>query len=232
MITMFVGLYARVSTKDKHQTVDSQLTTMRKYCYEHGWKFREYFDKVSGKLESEKNRQGLERMIADMKSGQLDGVLILNEERFARSVELGTRLIREVRESNKFIDIVEKNLHITKENWSPSMLWSTTIGFTQGESGNMQHAMDVKRGIQRKREKDEVRGIKWQWGKGRKPLQVKVGVDAEGNNVYKSIDIERVITLHKENVSLRNIAQDQGCSTTPIIKIIEKMEEIQDIKSQ
>ena len=41
---MKVGLYARVSTKDKEQNPENQLLKLREYCKSKGWSYKEYTD--------------------------------------------------------------------------------------------------------------------------------------------------------------------------------------------
>jgi DNA invertase Pin-like site-specific DNA recombinase len=48
---MKVALYARVSTKDKGQSTDSQLPDLRRYALVYGWDiYKEYAEEESGSM--------------------------------------------------------------------------------------------------------------------------------------------------------------------------------------
>jgi hypothetical protein len=45
-----VAIYARVSTKDKGQSIDNQLPDLRRYAEAHGWDiYKEYAEEESGR---------------------------------------------------------------------------------------------------------------------------------------------------------------------------------------
>ena len=44
-----IGLYARVSTRDKDQNPENQLMKLREFCKNKGWEYKEYVDYASGK---------------------------------------------------------------------------------------------------------------------------------------------------------------------------------------
>jgi site-specific DNA recombinase len=74
---MIVGLYARVSTKDKEKKPENQLRRLREYCNARGWEYKEYVDYASG---AKKDRPGLKSIIADLDN--IDGILVLRLDRF------------------------------------------------------------------------------------------------------------------------------------------------------
>lgn len=201
---MKVGIYARVSTKDKNQDTESQFVQMREYCQRKDWSWLEYQDKESGKLEAEETRRDLDRMINDLRSGVIDGVVITDQRRFARSVELGMRLVRNIREAKKFIDFAQDGLHIEAATYTVSDMQRLVLGFMMGEGDNMQHAKDVKRGIDAKKKRYAEQGKAWKWGRK-----------------SKIADPAKVRELRDKGWSIREIATELGVSTYPILRALK-----------
>lgn len=83
---MNLALYARVSTADKGQDVESQLRELRAYASLRGHTVtREYADiGISGTKDS---RPELDKMMRDAALGEFDGVMVWRFDRFARSTE-------------------------------------------------------------------------------------------------------------------------------------------------
>jgi DNA invertase Pin-like site-specific DNA recombinase len=81
-----VALYARVSTLDKGQDPELQLTELRAFCASRGWTVSgEYVDRgVSGSKES---RPQLDQMITAARKREIDVVLVWKLDRFARSLK-------------------------------------------------------------------------------------------------------------------------------------------------
>jgi DNA invertase Pin-like site-specific DNA recombinase len=79
------ALYARVSTSNKGQDVDLQLTELREYCQRRGVEIAaEYVDiGISG---SKEKRPRLDQLMADAKRRYCDVVVVWKFDRFARSV--------------------------------------------------------------------------------------------------------------------------------------------------
>jgi DNA invertase Pin-like site-specific DNA recombinase len=80
---MYVGIYARVSTKD--QTVDNQISKLKDYAGLRGWVVVDVYSDhaVSGK---KKSRPDLDRLRSDVRSGRVNGVLIWKLDRLGRSL--------------------------------------------------------------------------------------------------------------------------------------------------
>ncbi len=78
-----VVLYARVSTQD--QNTDTQVTALRDYCARMGYQVaEEYVDQgFSGK---DNKRPEFERLLADMRQGRLDTIVVYKLDRIGRSV--------------------------------------------------------------------------------------------------------------------------------------------------
>jgi DNA invertase Pin-like site-specific DNA recombinase len=77
------ALYARVSTNDKGQDTETQLVPLRRVAEGRGWEATEYVDEgVSGSTAS---RPALDRLLADVRAGRVDVVVVARFDRFARS---------------------------------------------------------------------------------------------------------------------------------------------------
>lgn len=81
-----VVLYARVSTRDKDQTPDTQLHALREYADAHGWQIlREYVDQASaGDL---RGRTAWRQMVTDVRQRPFDLLLVTKLDRAFRSVK-------------------------------------------------------------------------------------------------------------------------------------------------
>src|SRR5262245_49492148 len=89
---MKVAIYTRVST-DK-QTNDSQLNELREYCQRRGWnRLTEYADVISG---SKLSRQGLDKLMADVRRGKLDVIVCFKLDRLGRSLAHLAQIVGEL----------------------------------------------------------------------------------------------------------------------------------------
>jgi DNA invertase Pin-like site-specific DNA recombinase len=107
---MIVGLYARVSTKDKEQNPENQLIRLREYCQARGWEYREYVDYASG---SKMDREGLHMLMDDLM--ELDGILVLRLDRFGRSLRNLLDLLDRIRKKGKFFEAIDQGLKISEK---------------------------------------------------------------------------------------------------------------------
>src|SRR5438552_1929484 len=88
---MKVKIYARVST-DK-QSHDSQLQELRRYCDRRGWNnVAEVVETVSG---AKSSREGLDRLMAEVRRGKVDVILCFKLDRLGRSLAHLAQLIAE-----------------------------------------------------------------------------------------------------------------------------------------
>ena len=107
---MIVGLYARVSTKDKEQNPENQLIRLREYCRSRGWEYQEYIDFASG---AKKDRPGLKLVMADLY--KLDGILVLRLDRFGRSLQNLLESLNIIRSKGKFFEAIDQGLKISEK---------------------------------------------------------------------------------------------------------------------
>jgi DNA invertase Pin-like site-specific DNA recombinase len=83
-----VALYARVSTRDKGQDTENQLTQLREFCQRQGWTVvHEYVDRATGKRS---DREQFQLLFADASQRKFDLVLFWALDRFSREGVLET----------------------------------------------------------------------------------------------------------------------------------------------
>jgi len=81
-----VGLYARVSTLDKGQDTEIQLSDLRAYADARGWKvFKEYID--VGQSGSKEQRPAFNQLMEDARKRKIDIILVWRLDRFGRSLK-------------------------------------------------------------------------------------------------------------------------------------------------
>jgi DNA invertase Pin-like site-specific DNA recombinase len=107
---MMVGLYARVSTKDKEQNPENQLIRLREYCKNRNWDFREYVDFASG---AKNDRPGLKSIMSDL--DQIDGILVLRLDRFGRSLQNLLENLNTIRTKGKFFEAIDQGMKISEK---------------------------------------------------------------------------------------------------------------------
>jgi DNA invertase Pin-like site-specific DNA recombinase len=79
-----VGIYARVSTLDKGQDPENQLTVLREHAERRGFKVvGEFVDRASGTSE---DRAEYRKLLGAARKRQIDAVLVWRYDRFARSL--------------------------------------------------------------------------------------------------------------------------------------------------
>ena len=85
---MQVALYARVSTRDKGQDTENQLTQLRTFAASQKWQvIREYVDRATGK---HSDREQFQRLFEDASQHRFDLVLFWSLDRFSREGVLET----------------------------------------------------------------------------------------------------------------------------------------------
>jgi DNA invertase Pin-like site-specific DNA recombinase len=84
---MAVAIYARVSTRDKQETLN-QLAQLREFCKRQGWRmFTEYIDHETGSVSS---RDAFQKMLFDASQRKFDVLLFWALDRLTREGTLAT----------------------------------------------------------------------------------------------------------------------------------------------
>jgi len=183
---MMVALYARVSTSDQDPEV--QLAPLRAHAAHRGWEVvEEFIDRgISGAKE---RRPALDRLMKAAWAGRFRAVLVWRFDRFARSVKHMVTALENFRTSRvEFISLQEQ------------FDTATPIG----------QAMFTIIGAMAQLERDIIRE------------RVKAGLDharARGVRLGRPvarIDGEDLLTLHRQGLSLLDLAHRFHCSRSTI----------------
>ncbi len=185
-----IAVYARVSTSD--QSTESQLLDLRRYVRERSWDiFKEYVDEgISGTKDS---RPALNELMDDAKKRRFDVVLVWRFDRFARSTKHLILALEEFR--NLGIDFVSYQENIDTSSPLGSAIFTIISAVAQLERDII--AERVKAGLRRARENGKKLG--------RPSAQV---------------DVEKVLQMRAEGLSLRAIAKETGVSRTTVSDVL------------
>lgn len=93
---MRIGIYLRVSTDDRGQTVENQRQPLLEFCRSQGWSdVKEYVDEASAT--DLKGRTGWQKLMDDAAKRKIDLVLVWRIDRMARSVFHASDILRQLR---------------------------------------------------------------------------------------------------------------------------------------
>ena len=182
MTMMIVGLYARVSTKDKEQNPENQLLRLREYCKVKGWDYQEYIDYASG---AKKDRPGLKSIMSDLDN--IDGILVLRLDRFGRSLQNLLENLNIIRSKGKFFEAVDQGLKISEKK-DPMNDFMLAILGAAAEFERELISERVRDGMARARNENKKIG---------RPVVLE----------QKGINLSDLVSLKKEGKSIREISQ-------------------------
>jgi DNA invertase Pin-like site-specific DNA recombinase len=188
-----VAIYARVSTIDKGQDPDLQLSELREYVERRGWKIvSEYVDK--GHSGAKESRPALNRMMADARRRKFDVIAVWKLDRFGRSLKHLVTALADL-----------ESLGITFVSLRDGFDLSTASGRLMfqiiGAMGEFERNLireRVKAGMTNARRKG-----------------VRIG---RPSGPAIAIDMRSVRARRAAGESLRGIARDLGCSPSLLVK--------------
>lgn len=174
-----VAIYARISTHDKGQDLETQLLPLREYVQRRGWNIHGiYTDQMSGSKES---RPSLDRLMADAHKRKFDCVLVFRFDRFARSTK---QLINSLELFNSLgVDFISYNENIDTSTPAGKMMFTLVSAFSEFERGIITER--VKAGLAKAKSQGKRLG--------RRP--------------NKEVDIKEVKRLRQQGLSIRAIAK-------------------------
>ncbi len=190
------AVYARVSTKDKGQDVETQLMPLREYCRYRGLQIvEEFIDAgISG---SKEKRPALDRLMLQARKRKVDVVIVVRFDRFARSV---SHLLKALEEFNALgVDFISVNESIDTSTPMGKMVF-TIIGAVA----------EMERALIRERVKAGMDRFAKQGGKFGRPQRI--------------VDKEKVLRLYKEHRSLRTVAELTGVGRDKVARIVKAAE--------
>jgi len=164
---MRIVLYARVSTRDKGQTPDTQLYLFREFCYQNGWAdVTEYVDLASAT--DVKNRTAWSQLLEDARHKKVDLIIVWRMDRAFRSVLQAAQTLENLKGWHVGIKSYQESWMDTT-NPMGEMMYYITIAYAQLEKSliaeRVKARMDrsARQGKQRGRSKvqdDPVRAQK------------------------------------------------------------------------
>ena len=202
---MIVGLYARVSTKDKEQNPENQLIRLREYCKTKDWDSREYVDFASG---AKKDRPGLKSIMNDL--DHLDGILVLRLDRFGRSLQNLLESLNLIRSQGKFFEAIDQGLKISEKKDPMNDFMLAILGA----------AAEFERELISERVRDGLARAKRDG--------VKLGKRTSDKTRAQS---RRVIELNKEGLSIREISQRTNLGRGTVYNILKGNPQTVNFKS-
>jgi DNA invertase Pin-like site-specific DNA recombinase len=188
-----VAIYARVSTIDKGQDPDLQLSELREYVERRGWKIvSEYVDK--GHSGAKESRPALNRMMADARRRKFDVIAVWKLDRFGRSLKHLVTALADL-----------ESLGITFVSLRDGFDLSTASGRLMfqiiGAMG------EFERNLIRERVKAGMTNAR------RKGIRI-----GRPSGPAIAIDMRSVRARRAAGESLRAIARDLGCSPSLLVK--------------
>jgi DNA invertase Pin-like site-specific DNA recombinase len=188
-----VAMYARVSTIDKGQDPDLQLSELREYVERRGWKIvSEYVDK--GHSGAKESRPALNRLMTDARRRKFDVIAVWKLDRFGRSLKHLVTALADL-----------ESLGITFVSLRDSFDLSTASGRLMfqiiGAMG------EFERNLIRERVKAGMTNAR------RKGIRI-----GRPSGAAIAIDMRSVRARRAAGESLRAIARDLGCSPSLLVK--------------
>lgn len=196
---MIVGLYARVSTKDKEQNPENQLIRLREYCQSRGWEYREYVDFASG---SKMDREGLHMLMDDLM--EIDGILVLRLDRFGRSLRNLLDLLDRIRKKGKFFEAIDQGLKISEKKDPMNDFMLSILGA----------AAEFERELISERVRDGMARAKKENKKIGRPTVLE----------RRNVSVDEILKLRNSGKTIREISQYLGIKKSSVYNYINSVQ--------
>lgn len=198
---MRVVIYVRVSTQEQAKegySVGEQVERLKKYCEAMGWEIVEiYLD--PGYSGGSLDRPGLQKMIRDIKAGEVDKVVVYKLDRLSRSQKDTLFLIEDVFLKNN-TDFVSMNENFdTSTPFGRAMIGILAV-FAQLEREQIKERMAMGK---------DARAKEGKWNGGQHtPIGYEYNSETGAlySNEYEQMQVRELRTLFMQNVPLRAIA--------------------------
>ncbi len=191
---MNVAVYARVSTQD--QDCELQLRELRDYAIRQGWDILDtYQDVMSG---DKARRPGLDRLMADARARKFDCVLCWKLDRFGRSLVHVVNSIHALESYGVRFIAITQGLDTDQRNPASRFLLHVL-----GAAAEFERSLIAERThAGRMRYRDD-----YDSGKVGRTVHSRSGRDLAPHRPRRVFDRHEVIRLHREGLSLREIAK-------------------------
>uniref|UniRef100_A0A7C4M3G9 Recombinase family protein n=1 Tax=candidate division CPR3 bacterium TaxID=2268181 RepID=A0A7C4M3G9_UNCC3 len=149
-----VAIYARVSTIDKGQNLDTQILPLKEYAERRGWEiYRIYCDQMSGSKES---RPALNELMLNAHQRKFDVVLCFRFDRMGRSTKMMVDTLKKFKDWG--ISFVSYQEQIDTSSIIGETIYTIISAFAQLERSIIQER--VVSGLNRVRNEGKVLGRK------------------------------------------------------------------------
>lgn len=156
------SLYVRTSMAD--QNTETQLVFLREHCKRMNYQIaNEYID--SGFSGKDNNRPEFERLLADVRAGKLEGIIVYKLDRIGRSLQHLITLFSEFK--NRGIEFISLTQNINTETPEGKMFWQLLGVFAEYERELI--VARTKTGLERARRQGKSLGRP----KGRKDVKAR-----------------------------------------------------------
>ncbi|MCR4286807.1 MAG: recombinase family protein [Deltaproteobacteria bacterium] len=188
---MRVAHYARVST-DHNQDTELQLHDLRAFAAAKGWAATEYVDE--GYSGSKSRRPALDKLMDDCRKGKVSRLIVWRLDRFSRSLK---HLITTIEELEALgITFISYKENIDLGTPGGRLMVQMLGAFSEFERNIIRER--VKAGLKNAQRKGRVLG--------KKPLP---------------LDFDKIHSLRSQGQTIKQIAVQCGCSTTPIMRALK-----------
>ena len=126
---MKIAIYARISTTDKKQDLDTQLIPLKEFVEARNWSLhRIYTDELSG---SKEDRPELQKLMNDAQKRKFDAVLVFRFDRFARSTKQLINALENFKSLN--IDFISYQENVDTTTPAGKMMFTMISAFAEFE---------------------------------------------------------------------------------------------------
>ena len=201
-------IYSRVSSESERQDTERQTTELKQYASRMGYNIVEvYEEKVSGFKKNEL-RPIFSKMLEDIKTNEIDKVLVWELSRIGRSVLNSLQNIQILNDLKVGIYIKNFNLETLNDDKTPNNLsmFMVQILFAVAAMESKMTLARLESGYRNHIKKYGSKSV------GRK----KGNTDSDDTILERHSDVVKLI---KRNISIRNIAAITNKSTNTILKV-------------
>ena len=201
-------IYSRVSSESERQDTQRQTTELKQYASRMGYNIVEvYEEKVSGFKKNEL-RPIFSKMLEDIKTNEIDKVLVWELSRIGRSVLNSLQNIQILHDLKVGIYIKNFNLETLNDDKTPNNLSMFMVQILFAVA-----SMESKMTLSRLQSGYRNHIKKY----GSKSVEKKKGnTDSDDTILERHSDVVKLI---KRNISIRNIAAITNKSTNTILKV-------------
>ena len=201
-------IYSRVSSESERQDTQRQTSELKEYANRMGYNvIKVYEEKVSGFKKNEQ-RPIFSKMLEDIKTNEIDKVLVWELSRIGRSVLQSLQNIQTLHDLKVGIYIKNFNLETLNDDKTPNSLsmFMVQILFSVASMESKMTLSRLESGYRNHIKKHGSKSV------GRK----KGNIDSDETILNRHSDI---LKLLKRKISIRNIAAITNKSTNTVLKV-------------